>query len=174
MPKSPPMLPAANGAARPAAMASREWLAGSSHRSAAAIRPSSDCRSMKRGCCWKALATAASAGVPRNRPKHGEGLIHPAPEHFNGDGIGLPQGFEQSRSPYPELVMKHLLASCAVIALMAAPALAQSTYQPTEPVDPTAVPEVMVDPETTDDADVQVDATVESESDVSVTMEIGR
>ena len=30
--------------------------------------------------------------------------------------------------------MKHLFASCAVIALMAAPALAQSTYEPTEPL----------------------------------------
>ncbi len=30
--------------------------------------------------------------------------------------------------------MKHLFASCAVIALMAAPALAQSTYEPTDPL----------------------------------------
>lgn len=30
--------------------------------------------------------------------------------------------------------MKHLFASCAVIALMAAPALAQSTYEPAEPL----------------------------------------
>ena len=30
--------------------------------------------------------------------------------------------------------MRHLFASCAVIALMAAPALAQSTYEPTEPL----------------------------------------
>ena len=67
--------------------------------------------------------------------------------------------------------MKHLLASCAVVALMAAPALAQSTYYPTEPVDPAAVPEAMTDPTAEEDADVEVDADVESSTGVTVTRE---
>ncbi|MBK8199973.1 MAG: fasciclin domain-containing protein [Acidobacteria bacterium] len=62
--------------------------------------------------------------------------------------------------------MKHLFASCAVIALMAAPVLAQSTNVP--PNDPLSDENVIVDP--VDPADVSVDADVESETDVMVTM----
>jgi uncharacterized surface protein with fasciclin (FAS1) repeats len=64
--------------------------------------------------------------------------------------------------------MRHLFASCAVIALMAAPALAQSTYEPTEPL---VDSEQTLDPAMRDEADMtetfepEADVVTESEAD---------
>jgi uncharacterized surface protein with fasciclin (FAS1) repeats len=63
--------------------------------------------------------------------------------------------------------MKHLLASCAVVALMAAPALAQSTNPPNDPFSDT---DVVIDPATPEVPDVSIDADVDAQSDVTVSM----
>jgi len=56
--------------------------------------------------------------------------------------------------------MRHLFASCAVIALMAAPALAQSTYEPTEPL---VESEQTLDPTMRDEAEEATDFEREAE-----------